>query len=195
MAPWLLRTIVMDIAAFIKGYTSVDEARIRFDWNGQHAEKFVDRNMAFREPIREAVLADVASAPLELVRDLFRAETQCSREAWGIVFGINVLAEAMLRRGGAEYLDDYLEGKFQSFDASMGSAFEYDLPLAQAMLAEVKLRLASSHDSPQAELWRAGEELFTGWVEDCKQQSDPDRIQNSPVQERRDPWWQRLFTR
>lgn len=185
----------MDIAAFIAGYTSVDEAHIRFDWNGQHAEKFVDRNMAFRGPIREAVLADVTSAPLELVRDLFRAETQCSREAWGIVFGINVLAKAMLRRGGVEYLDDYLEGKFQSFDASMGSAFEYDLALAQTMLAEVKLRLASSPDSPKAKLWRAGEELFTSWVADCKQRSAPEGIRVSPVHKQRTSWWQGLFTR
>ena len=28
----------MDVAAYITGYTSADEARIRFDWNGKHAE-------------------------------------------------------------------------------------------------------------------------------------------------------------
>ena len=79
-----------------------------------------------------------------------------------------MLAEALLRRGGSAFLDDYLEGKLQSFDASLGSAFEYDLPLARAMLAEVRERLRSSPDSARAQLWRGGEELFAGWVADCE---------------------------
>jgi hypothetical protein len=163
------RASAVDVAAFIAGYTSADEGRVRFDWNGQHAEGFVDRNMAFREPVRVAVLADVSAAPLELVRDLFRAETECSREAWGIVEDVSVLAEELLRRGGPSYLDDYLAGKFQSFDANLGSAFAYDLPLARTMLAEVRSRLAASPDSPKAGLWQAGEELFARWVADCEQ--------------------------
>lgn len=157
------------VAEFIAAYTDPDEGRIRFDWNGKHAEGFDDRNMDFRELVREAVLADLSSAPLALIRDLFRAETQCSREAWGIVDGVSDLAESLLRRGGTEYLDDYLEGKFQSFDASLGSAFEYDLPLAQAMLAAVRDRLRSMPDSPKAPLWRSGEELFTEWVAEFQQ--------------------------
>jgi hypothetical protein len=124
--------------------------------------------MAVREAVRLAVLADVSSAPLELVRDLFRAETRWSREAWCIVRGVSTLAESLLRRGGPQYLDDYLEGKFQSFDASLGSAFEVDLPLAKAMLEAVRERLLSSPDSPRAELWRAGEKLFVGWVAGCE---------------------------
>ncbi len=167
----------MDIAAFIARYTSADEARIRFDWNGKHANGFVDRNREFRQPVREAVLADVSAAPLELVRDLFRAETQSSREAWCIVKGVGVLAEALLRRGGTLYLDDYLEGKFQSFDANLGSAFEGDLPLARAMLAEVRLLLASSPDSAKARIRQAGEELFAHWVADCEQrQAEPGAV-------------------
>jgi hypothetical protein len=157
---------------FIQSYSSsTGGPRIRFEWNGKRAEGFADRNMEFRNAIREAVLANVAAAPLELVRDLFRAETQCSQEAWGIVDGVGILAEDLVRRGGTAYLDDYLEGKFQSFDASLGSAFEYDLPLARAMLAEVRERLRSSPDSPRAPLWRSGEELFAGWIADCEHRS------------------------
>src|SRR5215216_2338810 len=111
-----------DLSAFIASYTSADEPRIRFDWNGKHADEVVDRNSEFRAAVRQAVLANPLAAPLELIRDLYRAETQYSREAWGIVPGVNVLAEQLLRRGGATYLDDFLEGKFQSFDASLGSA-------------------------------------------------------------------------
>jgi len=157
-----------DVAKFVTNYSGADEDRIRFDWNGKHAEEFVDRNMDFRESVREAVLENVSSAPLVLVRDLFRAETQFSREAWGIVDGVWELAECLLRRGGTAYLDDYLEGKHQSFDASLGSAFEYDLPLAQAMLAAVQHRLRSFPDSPKVPLWRSGEQLFSEWVADCE---------------------------
>lgn len=165
---------MVDIAAFIAGYTPADEARIRFDWNGKHANGFVDRNREFRQPVREAVLADVSAAPLDLVRDLFRAETEFSREAWCIVKGVSVLAEALLRRGGPLYLDDYLEGKFQSFDANLGSAFEYDLPLARTMLAEVRSLLALSPTSAKTRTRQAGEELFAYWVADCEQrQAEP----------------------
>jgi hypothetical protein len=153
-----------DVAAFIASYSIGDESRICFDWNGKHGDEFEDRNMEFRESVREAVLDDVSSAPIELVRDLFRAETQCSREAWGIVKGVGILAEELLRRGGLACLDDYLEGKFQSFDASCGSAFEFDLPLARAMLGAVRERLASMPDSAKAPLWRSGEDLFLRWV-------------------------------
>ena len=161
----------MDVASFIESYTGADEGLIRFDWNGKHADGFVDRNMDFRGLVREAVLVNVAAVPLTLVRDLFRAETQCSREAWGIVDGVSDLAEGLLRRGGVEYLDDYLEGKFQSFDASLGSAFEYDFPLAQGMLSAVRERLRSFPDSPKVPLWRSGEQLFTEWVDDCTQRT------------------------
>jgi len=157
-----------EVTAFIANYSSSDESRIRFDWNGKHAADFVDRNMEFRESVREAVLEDVSSAPLELVRDIFRAETRCSKEAWCIVKGVGVLAEALLRRGGTLYLDDYLEGKFQSFDASLGSAFKVDLPLAHAMLCAVRQRIQSMPGSAMIDLWRAGEELFLGWIEGFK---------------------------
>jgi hypothetical protein len=159
---------VDDLTEFIRSYTSAKEPRICFDWNGKHSEDFEDRNMEFRDAVREAVLADVSAAPLELVRDLFRAETRCSREAWGIVAGVSILAQNLLRRGGVTYLADYLEGKFQSFDASLGCAFSYDLPLALALLAEVRERIRCSPESPLSGLWRSGEELFTSWVADCE---------------------------
>jgi hypothetical protein len=166
--------LTVDAGVFIAGYTTADEGRICFEWNGKHAEEFVDRNMEFRAAIRDAVLADLSAAPLTLIRDLFRAETQFSREAWCIVDGIGALAETLLRRGGPANLDDYLEGKFQSFDASLGSAFAYDLPLAKAMLAEVRQRLSASPNSTKAGLWQAGEELFSQWVSDCERKhSEP----------------------
>lgn len=153
-----------DVAAFIATYSAADEPRVRFDWNGLHAPEFVDRNFAFRSVVREAVLQDPAAAPLLLIRDLFRAETQYARAAWGVEEGLGVLAEQLLRRGGAENLDDYLEGKFSCFDAEMGSVFPADAELAEMLLAALRERLHSHPDSPRAELWRCGEALFAGWL-------------------------------
>lgn len=162
------------VKEFIRAYTPADEPRIRFNWNGKHAEEFADPNMKFRDAVREAVLEDVSAVPLDLVRDLFRAETQCSREAWGINHGIGELAENLLRRGGTNYLDDYLEGKSQSFDAWLGTTFEYDLVLARTMLGEVKERLRIARDSSKASLWERGEKLFADWIADCeKRRGEP----------------------
>jgi hypothetical protein len=155
----------IDIEAFIAGYTTASSGEhIRFDWNGLHSEQFLDRNSEFREHVREAVLGDLSNSPVELIRDLFRAETEYSRHAWCIVDGVWNLAEAMLRRGGFRFLDDYLVGKFQSFDASLGSVFPYDLSLARDLLAEVRERLRLSPTSPMAPLWEKGENLFSDWV-------------------------------
>ncbi len=159
-----------DVTEFIASYASADESFIRFEWNGEHAEKFVDNNHAFRNTIREAVLANVSVAPLELIRDLFRAETQYSREAWCIVGNVNVLAESLLRRGGTEYLDDFLEGKYQSFDASLGSSFEIDKSLAESMLKALQERLHQFPQSPKIELWRTGENFFLEWVDPASKQ-------------------------
>jgi hypothetical protein len=157
-----------DVVDFIANYDSSRESRISFNWNGKHDDDFIDSNAEFRALLLEKVLLDISSAPILLIRDLFRAETRCSRVDQGIVDGVYELAESLLRRGGVDYLDDYLEGKFQSFDASCGSAFEYDLPLAETMLEEVRNRLRSHPDSPQVPLWRSGEDLFFSWVTDCK---------------------------
>ncbi|MDZ4821097.1 MAG: hypothetical protein SGJ20_19200 [Planctomycetota bacterium] len=73
-----------DVTTFVAGYTSADECRICFAWNGKHAEEFDDANMNFRDAVYDFVLDDIEAVPIELVRDLFKAEAECSVEAWGI---------------------------------------------------------------------------------------------------------------
>jgi hypothetical protein len=148
------------IDAYINNYKTTDEAQIRFEWNGKHASDFDDKNMKFRQSVRLAVLANLDKAPIELIRDLFKAETEFSVEAWSIVAGVEKLAEAMLRRGGEQYLDDYLIGRSRSFDAHCGSYFPIDIGLAQRLLIALKLRLEAEPDSPKAELWRSGQQAF-----------------------------------
>jgi hypothetical protein len=157
-----------DIVDFITNYDSSHESRICFNLDGTHNDDFIEINVEFRALVLEKVLADISSVSIVLIRDLFRAETRYSRLTQGIVDGVGELAESLLRRGGIDYLDNYLEGKFQSFDASCGSVFEYDLPLAETMLEEVRNRLDFYPDSPQVTLWHCGEDLFLSWVADCK---------------------------
>ncbi len=157
-----------EIRSFISAYTSDDEPRIRFDWNGLDDDDFADRNQVFREAVLDAVEADAASAPILLIRDLYRAETEFSTEAWCIDGRVSELAEQLLRRGGDEFVMDYIEGRSRSFDAYMGSAFEVDPPLAARLLGFVQARLNSETDESRIELLKQGETWFQEWVDDSK---------------------------
>ena len=160
------------IKAFINGYTSADERFIRFAWNGKHAKEFVDENHDFRNAVHDAISLNLHETPLELIRDVFRAETQFSREAWCIDGRVGQLAEQLLRRGKDRFVEDFLEGKCQSFDASIGvDAFAIDLPLAERLLEVVRVSLRSETDKDRIELLQFGEETFQRWVTGCQQPS------------------------
>lgn len=155
-----------EIRHFIANYRMADEPRIRFAWNGEHGEGFGDSNYSFRKEVLEAVLAEPDAASVRLIRDLYRAETEFSREAWCIDRRVGQLAEALLRRGGEEYIEDYLIGKMQSFDAFLASAsFEIDHDLAQSLLDAVEKRLDEQHDEGVRKLLQFGRETFERWVE------------------------------
>jgi hypothetical protein len=154
----------IDVRRFIAEYTPADERFIRFDWNGKPPDEFEDRNLKFREAVFEAVLDNLEDAPILLVRDLYRAETEFSSEAWCISGDVGRLAEHLLRRGDDQFIEDFLEGKFQSFDAHLGTGFPVDLPLAEHLLGVVRSRLQSETDAEGLELLRSGEELFKDWV-------------------------------
>ena len=158
----------IDIRSFIAGYGPDDERFIRFEWNGKNDTEFEDANLAFREAVFEAVLEDLEAAPILLVRDLYRAETQFSREAWCISGDVGRLAEHLLRRGEDRFIEDFLEGKNQSFDAHLGTAFPVDRPLAEHLLREVQDRLVSETNEERLELLKWGETLFQEWVASCE---------------------------
>lgn len=60
---------------FIQTYCESDERRIRFAWNGKHADEFRDANQDFRHEVLEVVSEHTDAAPPLLLRDLFRALT------------------------------------------------------------------------------------------------------------------------
>ncbi len=141
-----------DIPNFIANYGPNDERFIRFEWNGKPPDDFEDANMDFREAVIEAVVEDLDAAPILLVRDLYRAETRFSAEAWCIGGEVGRLGEHLLRRGEDLYIEDYLDGKDQSFDAHVSTDFLVDRPLAEHLLGVVRLRLESAADEESIEL-------------------------------------------
>ena len=150
-----------DLSRFIASYTDADEPRIAFAWNGKHAKDFRDANNDFRKAVLGAVFKEAAAAPLALIRDLFCAETEYSREAWGIDNRVIALAEIMLARCGRAALMDFLRGKCQSFDASMAcGAVRIDQQLAAELLDEAERRLAESTDDRERHLLKVGQKVF-----------------------------------
>jgi len=153
---------VSEISKFVRNYSEADAHRIVFAWNGRHADEFEDANLEFRQRVLDAVEAEPAAAPLTLIRDLFRAETELSREAWCVDQRVALLARVMLIRDGKGLLLEFLRGKCQSFDASMCCGRAYLEPhVASDLLQEVERRLTTTTDEQEIALLRVGVEMFT----------------------------------
>ena len=142
-----------------------------FAWNGKHAEEFEDANYEFRHAVLEVVMADLAAAPIELIRDLYDAETALAKEAWGVYAeAVRALAEELLTRGGPEYVEDFLTGKLgRGMDAHCAAYFDCPRELAERLLAEVEARLAIGADGHRKQLLEAGREIFCSWIDSAAQ--------------------------
>lgn len=158
------------VAEFVTFYTpSLDRPRICFAWNGAHAERFRDANEEFRRAVIKHALADLGAAPIELVRDLFDAETAHAWEAWGVWFAaVHALARELLTRGGVEFVEDYLAGKFRGMDASCAAYFDCPRELTARLLAEVERRLGESPGERRKRLLETGRDLFRDWLADAR---------------------------
>jgi len=155
-----------ELKSFIVGYTPDDEALIRFDWNGAHGDGLRDSNYEFRKEVLTEALAYLGGVPIELVRDLYRAETEFSKEAWCVDMRVSQLAKHLLYEGGDHFVADYLEGKYQSFDSSRAAAaFRVDREMAEHLLSVAQERLRSESSGTRRLLWQAGVETFQRWVD------------------------------
>ncbi|HEY1065607.1 MAG TPA: hypothetical protein VGE52_05850 [Pirellulales bacterium] len=152
------------VKEFIAGYQPDDEYHICFAWSEELGGELNDPNARFRRKVFKTVLRDLESAPLILLRDLYEAETEIARAAGGINDGVRDLGEALLRRGGVEFLDDFLVGKWQCFDTYMGVVVTPDAALSARLVETLRQRLEREPESPFAELWREGEKLFSSWL-------------------------------
>lgn len=152
-----------NIEKYIRNYTN-DDADIQFDWNGKYSSKFEDKNQELRRIVIERVLQQPHIAPLSLLRDLFRAETQWSRATWCINRCTSTLASIMLTRGKSEVISDFIDGCYQSFDAYCECGNVNISPiLAEEIGAEISKLLAAETDGTQRERLQQNVELFA-WL-------------------------------
>ena len=154
-----------DVQGFVSSYDGSDTSRIRFEWNGKHGDDFRDANILFRRAVLNHVCDNLETAPLSLLRDLYEAETRSSKESWSAAQRLPELAQEFLTRGGPDCVEDYLRGRFRSFDGGMAaSSFQVDLELAEALLQAVRERMSTTNDPERVQLLKNGEEIFERWV-------------------------------
>lgn len=112
---------ILDAKDFARNYSPEDEQHIGFAWNGKHADGFVDSNMLFRTEVCSYFLENKEDLSLPLIAALFKAETLFAKEAWGVNRVVSSLAQELLERGGADYLDVYMAGARCGMDAFIES--------------------------------------------------------------------------
>ena len=163
-----------EIESFVKSYSAAGFNGIRFAWNGKHSSEFSDTNQEYRAQVAAFVIDQPHKAPLALVRDLFLEEAKWCREAWGCSKSFPSLAEALVKKGGVAFLDDFLKGLMTSFDTFVAchqmNLRKYDVDEFSRAIEE---RLAKEQDKQIRALLESGRELFQkyrdgnasrGWV-------------------------------
>lgn len=119
-----------NIEAYICNYTG-NNIDVRFFCNSKSSNEF-------RQLVIERILQQPDIAPLALLRDLFKAETQHSRESWSVNRCVSALASLMLLRGGIEVINDFIDGRYQSFDTYCECG-NIDIPISLAQEICTKL--------------------------------------------------------
>jgi len=92
---------------FIENYSSNDFDKIKFDWNGKHADEFKDNNLTFRKELVEYIVPYLSSVNLELIRDLYIELSKLAKEAWGAPKHFNLLGQELILRDYKKYIIDY----------------------------------------------------------------------------------------
>jgi len=111
----------LDFQTFADNYSSADFDKIKFNWNGEHGDKFSDTNYDFRMQLCEFLIPQLNKTKLELIRDLYLETAKSAKETWGVYNQFHLLGDELLKRGGTAYLMDYLEGSAQSMDTHIAS--------------------------------------------------------------------------
>ncbi|MFZ5985867.1 MAG: hypothetical protein ACOYWZ_01920 [Bacillota bacterium] len=108
----------MEVKSFVSNYISEkDIENIEFKWNGKHAEEFEDFNQDFRFAVAEYIIENnCTDISLELVRDVFIAESEWAKEVWGTSKYFSLISECLLGKGDESIAKCFLEGFHKSFD-------------------------------------------------------------------------------
>ena len=152
-----------NISDFIDRYDSTQESEIKFTWSEQDTTKFIDQNFEFREQVNKVVICSPNQAPLDLVRDLYKAEIAYANKSGSISTKVHHLAEILLNRGGVTYLRDFLTGRYGSSIDTKQETNRVSLAqeLISILLHECQQRLDTAIDNLEYDLWQDGINLFT----------------------------------
>lgn len=110
-----------ELHTFIDNYTSADFNQIKFVWNGKYGQDFVDDNYDFRIRVCEMAVPQIDKVNIELVRDLYCETGKTSPMTFGVYDKFYLFADELLKRGGTEYLLDYIRGASHSMDTGISS--------------------------------------------------------------------------
>ena len=150
------------IDEFVRNYAPGDAERLRFAWNGKHADEFEDENQAMRLEVTAYVLENPGLASVELIGDLFVTHSAWAREAWGSPRGFTELGSLLLTRGGHRALLQFGQAFTASFD-TFGAchAMKLDPVLLRALEDQCNEELGNPHlPESQRKSLDASRELF-----------------------------------
>jgi hypothetical protein len=151
------------IVNFIIHYDSTQEQEIAFVCNEQGITKFTDLNFEFRKQVNTAVIYSSNHAPLDLVRDLYKAEIAYARKFGSVSKQVHHLVEILLSRGKINYLRDFLVGRHCSSIAIKQETNRVSLgkELISIFLNECQEKLDTAIDNLEHDLWQDGVNLFS----------------------------------
>lgn len=151
------------IIDFITHYDSTQEQEIAFVWNKQEISEFIDVNLKFRKQVNTAVIYSPNHVPLDLVRDLYKAEMAYAKKSGSISTHLHHLVEILLSRGRITHLRDFLAGRYgSSTDIKQETnRFSLEKRLISMLLDECQQRLDAAIDNLEHDLWQDGVNLFS----------------------------------
>jgi hypothetical protein len=149
------------VEEFINNYSDQNKAQIEFSWNGQKGyEEWGGDNLDFRRDVIDLVLSGNVVAPDVLVKDLFEIESIFSREAYGAGDILVELGDLLLNQAGAKYIEDYFNGKGQSFDTeNTVIPYEVSKEKLESIVGELKAKIDSKPKNQNLD-------YFIGYFED-----------------------------
>jgi hypothetical protein len=151
----------IEFQKFADNYTKENFERIRFDWNGKHADEFHDSNYDFRMKLCEFLIDKLDKVKMELICDLFKEMGKSSKETWGIYNKFHLFGQQILKRGAPDNVLDYLFGAVQSFDTLLASG-QLDLTREQKneIVNYIKTRLLTEKVEENVQLLKFGIDRF-----------------------------------
>lgn len=127
-----------NIRKFINTYSGTEKERLSVNSNGKEGDDWQDVNAPFREQVCIQIIEKGITASSLLLKDLFRAEAEYSREVWGASPYLSALGKQLLQQTQAQYIEDYLIGKHESFDTDCAvSLGDVEAELLTLILAEM----------------------------------------------------------